>query len=203
MSKAFDCFRPDIVAAKAQEIKAAGYTSVGLYYFMSSAFKVMLTRELAEKISAAALYIFSVWENGFPTAGDYFTAAQGASDGKRAALCGLSVGQPAETPIYFAVDYDAAESDLPGITAYFEALRPRLQADGYTAGVYGSGLVCRHLSELGLVSKTWLSESTGFAGHADWLPHADIVQGHSTQLFGMDIDTDTTNGSAGGFQVSA
>lgn len=202
MNKAFDTYRADLVAQKAAEIKAEGISAVGLYYFASSAFKRLLTRDLARQISAAGLYLFSVWENGFPTTGGYFTQSRGAYDGARAAACALSAGQPSGTPIYFAVDYDASVSDLAGITAYFTALKPLLKADGYLAGVYGSGLVCRHLDDAGLVEKTWLSQSRGFSGYEGWLAHADIVQGPSQQLLGMDVDTDTTTGSAGGWQVS-
>lgn len=202
MNKAFDTYRADLVAEKAAEIKAQGITAVGLYYFASSAFKVLLTRARAQKISAAGLYVFSVWENGFPTTGGYFTRGRGLFDGAKAAACALAAGQPSGTPIYFAVDYDASGDDLDGILAYFRALRPALGADGYVAGVYGSGMICRHLKDAGLAEKTWLSQSRGFEGYHDWVTHADVVQGPSQALLGMDVDTDTTNGSAGGWQVA-
>ena len=201
MPKAFDTYQAQHVAACAAQIKAAGYTSCGLYYFESSAFKQLLTREVAEALTEAGLYVFAVYENGRPTNGGYFDAARGRYDGQVAAEKALAAGQPAGTPVYFAVDYDASQGDLLGIAAYFEALRPALQADGYQAGVYGSGLVCRHLTEAGLVEKTWLSQSRGFQGYHEFLPHADILQGPSTHLFGMDVDTDETNGNAGGWQV--
>lgn len=202
--KAFDTYQADVVAAKAPEIVAGGFMAVGLYYDQYSRFKVPITAVRAKAISAAGLFIWSIWENGEPTSAHYFGAARGQADAILAMLKAKLAGQPAGTPIYFTVDYDPSEGDLPAIKAYFAAIRAAFAARGnpYKVGVYGSGLVCRFLSELGLVEYTHLSQSRGFQGYADWLPHASIVQGPVTRLFGMDCDLDTTNGHAGGWQIA-
>jgi len=204
MSKSFDAFDATAVIAHLPQIKAAGYMSVGLYYFKSSKFKRLLTRSVAEAVSKAGLYLISVYENGFPTAKGYFTVANGQADAHVAHTRAVDAGQPIGSAIYFAVDYDAAPADLPAITDYFTEIRRVFQVLGDThfIGVYGSGLVCRHLSEAGLVSRTWLSQSKGFAGYDDWKIHANILQGPVASLFGgIDVDLDTTNGNAGGWRL--
>ena len=52
-----------------------------------------------------------------------------------------------------------------------------LSAAGYSLGVYGSSLVCKKLKEAGIVSKTWLSMSTGWGYNTnfnDWNMHQTI-----------------------------
>lgn len=200
-----DTYQCQGVIDHAQGLKDLGVHAVGLYYFNHSGFKQQLTKAVAKAVSAKDLYIVSVWEDGYPTHREYFGSESGYSDGLRAVERASAASQPANTPIYFAVDYDAAEGDLPYIQSYFAAVNKRLKIGTsvglYEVGVYGSGLVCEHLTTRGLVSKTWLSESTGFLGYSSWKDKASIVQGHSRRLLGMDVDTDQTSGSAGGWKV--
>lgn len=198
MPKLFDAYDAPDIADHAKEIKAAGYDAAALYYFEQSAFKRQLTRPVAEALSAAGLFIVSLYENGSPTTAGYFTPDRGAHDGCVAAAKAVAAGQPKSTIIYPTVDYDAATRDVPVIRAYFRALRLALTTAGYTTGVYGSGLVCRTLKEQGLVTKTWLSQSHGWQGYGEWIDHADIVQARATRLFGADVDLDTSALSGGG-----
>lgn len=198
MPKLFDAYDAPDIADHAKEIKAAGYDAAALYYFEQSAFKKQLTRSVAATLSKAGLFIVSLYENGSPTTAGYFTANRGAYDGRVAAAKAEAAGQPAATIIYPTVDYDAAHADLPAISEYFKEMRSALTAAGYTIGVYGSGLVCRTLKEQGLVTKTWLSQSHGWQGYADWIDQADIVQGHVTRLFGADADLDISALTGGG-----
>lgn len=199
--KALDTYKVQEVVANAARLVAAGYTAVGLYLFRSSAFKQKLTRAAALAISKAGLYIFTVWENGQPTTAEYFSALRGDSDAVYAIEEAEAIGQPKDTPIYFAVDYDAKEADLAYITAYFRQVRPKVVAAGYKVGAYGSGMVLAHLASLGLIQYSWLSQSKGFAGYQAWKAKANIVQGASTTILGMDVDTDTINGNAGGWKI--
>lgn len=201
MSKGFDCFRPDEVARDATTLAKNGYGFAAVYLFASSAFKRALTKPLAQEISKS-LYLVSVWENGFPTTWGYFSQSRGHQDGQIAVHEAINVGQPAGSCIYFAVDYDAGAHELAAISAYFTEAQKQAKEAGYVAGVYGSGLVCQHLKDAGLVSKTWLAQSTGFAGFHHWKPKADIVQGPEYHLMNMDADADTSSGAAGGWKVS-
>lgn len=203
MSKMLDTPAAAEAAEKADDIASLGYTAVGCYFFRSSGFKSLLTADVAAKLSAAGLYVVSVWESGFPTTGSYFSTAQGNEDAHVAAVRASDAGQPAGGVIYAAADYDAPAADMGGIVDYFREFRRVLAAvdPSYTTGVYGSGFVCGHLSELGLVSHTWLSGSEGWDNFDLWKPRADIVQGATVTLLGMDVDLDTTNGDAGGWKV--
>jgi Domain of unknown function (DUF1906) len=198
MSKGFDTFKN--VADKATQIKADGYGWVARYYFKASGFKVLLGKPEAVTISAAGLYIVSVYENGFPTSNAYFTEDQGKIDSENAVRCAQAAGQPQGSAIYFAYD---ADLDPNAVMDYAKAVHAIVKAAGYITGCYGSGAVCKALSEAGYVSKTWLSQSHGFRGYAQWQNNADIVQGPEGHYLGLDIDADTSGGNAGGWKIAA
>ena len=201
--KALDTVVANFVASHTTAFKDAGVLAVGLYYFKTSSFKELLTHEVAKKISAAGLKIFSVYENGFPITVDYFTEEKGNMDAHTAAVRAADAQQPSGTPIYFAVDYDAAVADLPEITTYFTELKRvfGVLENGYTLGVYSSGRVCKHLHTAGLVTHTWLSQSTGFADHASFKPQANIVQLLPQNLLGQDVDPDVLQNDPGTWQL--
>lgn len=191
---------PKNLAPHAADLVAKGYGWVARYLFDHSSFKDLLTHSEAVALSKAGLYIVSVWENGFPTTDGYFTAAQGGIDGAHAARHAFDAGQPAGTPIYFAVDHDVD----PHITLpYFQQVRVGLRGAGahYLAGVYGSGAVCELLHNGGFVSHTWLSQSKGWRGYLDEKAVADIVQGSEVGVVGIDVDLDVSDGAAGGWRV--
>jgi hypothetical protein len=99
--------------------------------------------------------------------------ATGIDDAKSAHASAGVIGQPPNTPIYFAVDFDAKPVEIPTIKKYFEGVSAGLaQANGgsprYTVGVYGSGLVSTELLKAGLVTFSWLTESTGFNGSKEF-----------------------------------
>jgi hypothetical protein len=58
-------------------------------------------------------------------------------------------------------------SMLPFIENYFRDVNRVLKADGrYSVGVYGSGMVCKHLQDGELAKFCWLALSTGWPGTA-------------------------------------
>ncbi len=179
----------------------AGYIWVGRYINPGKA--EPLTHAEASHLNTMGLFVVSIWEEGSPTHIGYFTTDRGTEDGTGAVSAAQSIGQPAGTPIYFAVDYDAAESDLTQIGEYFIALHSIVRNANYFVGVYSSGLVCQYLSNIGYVSQTWLSQSKGFAGYSTWLPNANIVQGIETTFDGLDVDLDSSNNDAGGWKIAA
>lgn len=196
-------------SSHAGALKAAGYGFVGRYYFsIVSHAKVKLTHAEALALSAAGLFIVAVFENSSNSSG-YFTHAKGVSDGTAAFRYAADhVKQPFGSPIYFAVDYDASTADLNGgIAAYFRGVAEAFEAERhggatYPIGVYGSGLVCGGLSTHGLVTYTWLAQSTGWSGYHTFTGW-NIKQGPETTVLHLDVDTDETHGKGGGFQVSA
>jgi hypothetical protein len=185
----------------APELYARGFRFVARYIFSRSDFKTLLTRDESLAISAAGLDIVTVYESGSPTSDEYFTGAKGETDASIAIERATAAGQPGG-PIYLAVDYDPTN---PGIAdEYFKSARAVCASLGghFQPEVYGSGAVCRHLKEAGLVSRTWLSQSRGFSGYEDWLPHADIVQGPEVKELGLDVDLDTAYGNGGGWRIT-
>jgi hypothetical protein len=189
------------LARFASQLYAKGYRFVARYIFSRSAFKTLLTRDEACAISAAGLDIVTVYENGSPTSDEYFTGARGETDSSIAVERATAAGQPGG-PIYLAIDYDPANPAIAD--EYFQSARAVCAAlgGGFHPAVYASGAVCRHLKEAGLVSRTWLSQSRGFAGYEDWLPHADIVQGPEVKELGLDVDLDTAYGNGGGWRIA-
>lgn len=183
-----------------RELIADGYTFVIGYYFIASAFKDRLSLAQTSHFSSLGIWNLGIWEGGYPTSADYFTAAQGNFDGIHAAQQAKDAGQPEVTPIYFAADYDSNPAD---ITPYARAFQEQVKACGYTAGVYGNGVTCKVLYEAGIISHTWLSQSTGFQGYNDWKASANIVQGPEFNWRGFDVDGDTANGDSGAWKVAS
>jgi hypothetical protein len=168
MKKGFDC-NVDL-SNFASGLATAGYGFVGRYYNINDQSK-NLTASEAQKLTAAGLRIVAVWENGFPTSPDYFSYNQGIEDGTAAyQYASTTINQPASTPIYFAVDYDASQADVNGpISDYFKGINYGFSNIAnndpiYEVGVYGSGLTCSTLLEAELVSYCWLAQSMGWQG---------------------------------------
>jgi hypothetical protein len=194
----------------AASIKEAGYDFVCRYYNRNNPGK-NLTREEAAALSRAGLHVVAVWENGYPTSPDYFSYEAGKKDGHDAHRYAHSIGQPANTPIYFTVDYDASEADLSGVVSKYmsgvlDAFREEEIAAGthYDVGIYGSGQTCGHMLDAfrgaGGIRYAWLAESRGWRGYqtfSDW----NIKQLTGATVAGIPVDTNVTNGNGGGFQV--
>jgi hypothetical protein len=133
-----------------------------------------LTIAEAKAILAAGMQIVTVYEDG-PTQFAYFSRTRGENDGQHAHGFASSIGQPAGSAIFFAVDYDALKLETEGvIKEYFEGVHAGLAAAGggaaqYDVGVYGSGRVCAHIKETKRLARySWLAESHGWAGHSNY-----------------------------------
>lgn len=193
MSKGFDTTADCTEHAAA--IKEAGYAFVARYS-SHSAWKNMTLPEV-RALSTHDIYIVNVWES----AGDrrsFFTYTQGQMDGAAAYAFAQHLGQPVNSPIYFAVD-----CDIEAPVEYFKGVRMSFQKHGtigktvYRVGVYGSGDVCRELRLKGYASHAWLAQAMGWSGskaYYDW----NIKQGPAETLFGMDSDLDESSAKGGG-----
>jgi len=186
-------------------LAAHGNRFIARYYARGDRPKILRLAE-AQAIGAAGLSIVAVWESGFPTSTAYFARAQGDADGADAHQRATEIGQPRDTPIYFAVDYDASVADIAGpVREYFIGVAEGLAAapggqPRYQVGCYGSGAVCAAIKAAGLARFTWLAQSRGWRGYAsctDW----NIRQGPVTQLCGVEVDPDEGREPFGAFQV--
>jgi hypothetical protein len=164
-----------------------------------------LSRDEAERISKANLNIFTVWEsfnvaaNGEPTMNDpgtsnpnpikkgieYFnpTHHAGSEDGSNAfSQCVANLRQPPHTPVYFCVDFDAADphdtAPVSGtdaqkwIEGYLSLIKDERdkyvqQFPGryYTIGLYSNGGVAGWAYKQGIVSEFWQSVGAGSTGN--------------------------------------
>jgi len=146
-----------------------------------------LTRPEARAITAAGLQIVSCWQLGPQQQRPYFTRARGLTDGRRAFTAAQAIGQPANTPIYFAVDYDAfTDQDRAAVLAYFEGVRDALNqqiannATSYVIGVYGNGCVLAWCQAQGIVTFFWQAFAPG------WCNNRPIWAGANLHTFGLD-----------------
>lgn len=116
---------------------------------------------------------------------DDFLPERGTEDATHARTYAQSIGQPAGTAIFFAVDFDAQPADYRRIASYFRTVRAALGGQ-YLTGVYGSGFICTRLKGDGLVDFCWLAAGSAWrdsATYQDW----DIKQSVSTApLCGLD-----------------
>jgi Domain of unknown function (DUF1906) len=210
MKNGFDT--PTPVTKFATCLKADGYDFVGRYYNVNNQAKNLSLAE-AIAVTSAGLSIIAVWENGFPTAPGYFSFAKGVFDGTSAYHYAQNdIGQPANTPIYFAVDYDATTSDVNNVILdYFNGINSAFNtissnAPIYQIGVYGSGLVCSTLLNNAAVSFTWLAQSMGWGGSGTFTGY-NIIQSlqktHCAAIGGITGDPDQSpNDNEGSFTIT-
>ena len=186
-------------------IKQSGKSFVARYYASPTSRKILTVGE-AKAISAAGMSIVAVWEDGNPTSSQYFSRSEGVDDGTSAYNIASKIGQPADTPIYFAVDYDATDADISGcINDYFLGIKEGFDtisagASIHPIGVYGSGAVCDWMLKRKVVSYTWLAQSTGWRGHDDFTSW-NIKQYEETTVCTLDVDTDDAISDYGGFTI--
>ena len=139
-----------------------------------------LSRTEAHAVSDSGLLIVSCWELGHPTERAYFTRSQGSIDGGHAFAKAKAIGQPANTPIYFAVDYDASlRQDKAAILDYFEGVREAyntyyIRDTTYAIGVYGNGCVLEWCRTQGIASFFWQAFAPGWCNNRQFWPGANL-----------------------------
>lgn len=192
--------------AKLECLKSKGVSAIIRYYARSTKQpEKRVTRTEAEAIVGAGLKLGIVQQSGGAGPGS-FSHDAGLKDAAYARDYGAKViGQPGGSAIYFAVDYDASQGEVnKRIVPYFEGVVEAFSAPtgmpSYDVGAYGSGLVCRTLLDLGLAKYTWLSQSSGFTGTAEFKKSKrwTLLQQMPSQLCGLGVDADDLNGSTFG-----
>ncbi|WP_199614838.1 DUF1906 domain-containing protein [Paenibacillus alkalitolerans] len=129
-------------------LRSHGISFIGRYYKPRKAngdiSDYVLTPEEARLISSKRLYIVAVYQDSGTRSSDY-NYPKGANDYSHAMQRAQEIGQPTNTPIYFAVDYDAAGTEtLENVFFYFRGILDRrtwnesLGNPVWPVGVYGS-----------------------------------------------------------------
>ena len=150
-------------------LKQQGIQIIGRYYATINTWK-RLRKDEALQLGSWDLGILSIWQES-ANHKDYFTYSRGKQDGHAAFTVGKQLGQPPDTPIYFAVDYDATLPHRSSIIAYFrgveESLAHQDQCSGgfrYSLGVYGSTWVLNWCRAWGKVSHFMQAYPRGWSG---------------------------------------
>ncbi len=189
------------------ELKGSGLDFVARYYRDPASRWPALSAAEARMVSSAGMKLVALWESHSHRP-DYFSYASGYSDAMTAYRQARAIGQPAGSAIYFAVDFNARETDIWGpVDRYFRGIAAGLAAAAghapeYRVGVYGSGAVCDYLKRARLAEYAWLSNSTAWAGYdsfSDW----NIRQGERSPALSFSQDSNKARGEYGGFRVGA
>ncbi len=200
---ALDCVT-EITADRADALKAAGYTTVGRYLSNvpnTSLNKMIQPGELSV-LAAKGLHVFPIYQTFGGSAG-YFTYDQGAADGFSAIEWARYHGFRPGTRIYFAVDFDALDSDVTSnIIPHFTGIKDTLdEHSAYVTGIYGPRNVCSRVGGAGLTSASFVSDmSTGFSGNLGYpMPQDWAFDQISTISVGsgsgaIEIDNDIASG---------
>ncbi|RSS96148.1 DUF1906 domain-containing protein [Streptomyces sp. WAC02707] len=158
-----------ITPSRGARMVADGYRYVGRYINEASAgggSKMLEPGEL-DNIFKAGLRVFPIFQDNGRSLAEYkwdtgYKHAQFAHD--QAVHFGFNRG----TVIYFAVDYDATQADMPHILEYFRGVTSGLASKGkrYLHGVYGSRNVCAQVTEKTYAAYSFVSGmSWAFSGN--------------------------------------
>ena len=173
-------------------LKSAGVTTIGRYYDRAYGSGIgescyrhplkTLTKAELTAIENAGMSVYVVFQHCGAQCVNFDlqnkeTAGKGRKDAEAAIQLAHDLGQPAGTPIYFAIDYDPypgggctlpAERIWPSIDAYFDQVNEVLGGTHWQVGVYGAGITCRRLKASGKARYFWLSSSLGHLGQPEF-----------------------------------
>ena len=175
------------VSGVANKIKNKGYEFVCRYYGSNGSDKIMGTSESSAIYNAGLkrVVVFQNKHNAYSKFSENIAQNDAASAISQAKKNGQAYGV-----IYFAVDYDATAAQVDGnIKKHFKVLKNMLNSANYSVGVYGSTLVCKKLKNEGIVSKTWLTISSGW-GYDETFTNYNIKQTTTTSIGGISFDKD-------------
>ena len=132
-----------------------------------------------------------------------FTELKGKAAGRRAYRHAHdSIGQTAGSAIYFAVDFDASLDQIENnVAPYFAGVKRAFDEESegapeYPVGAYGSGLVCRTLTNKSLIDFVWLAMSRGFSGTREALTAGEFhlaQRAPAATLCGLGVDFNDPN----------
>jgi len=183
------------------ELRGSRIDFVARYYRHPTSSLPALSPEEARKLASLGLKIVAVWEQNSPDP-ENLSYSSGRDDAFSAYRQAKTIGQPAGSAIYFAVDYNAHE--LEPVREYFRGIAAGLAAASggraeYQIGVYGSGAVCNDIKRAGLARYSWLGKATSWNGSLDYHDW-DIKQGDALP-FSFDNDSNAARDDYGGFRL--
>lgn len=194
-------------------LSAAGVKTVIRYYArLTHHPNKILTRLEAQAVLAKQMSLAVVHEGQYGATASEFTQTSGFADGTYAReYAARIIGQPADSAIYFAADFDANDALVRSrVLPYFQGVAEAFAADNglpkYKIGVYGCGTSCKVIKGAGLAAYTWLAQSTDFDGTKAYKASNDwtLLQEMPSTLGPFGVDVDDLNPAAADFgQFSA
>ena len=194
-----------ITAARAATLKSEGIKYLGRYLTqvgMDLPTKQIQPGELA-MIASQGLRCFPIYQLSARAAGD-FTYASGRAAGYAAANAAIDHGFKADTRIFFAVDFDALDSEVTSaVLPYFKGIEDSIADDGnrFKVGVYGPRNVCSRVAAAGHSSASFVSDmSSGFSGNfgypmpADWAYDQIVTRTIGSGAGAINIDVNIASG---------
>jgi RHS repeat-associated protein len=193
--------------ATATTLKNNGYNMIGRYLTgKANGISKALTASEIKIIFNNGLKFFPIYETS-GTYLSYFTASQGITDAANAINASANLGLPSGTTIYFAVDFDAMDSDVTSnVMPYFQAISSYFgshNSNGYKIGVYGARNVAARVYSAGYASNIFVCDmSTGFSGNLGYkIPTQWAFDQFTTVTIGsgtagqLEIDKDSFSGN--------
>ena len=206
------------------QLKSAGVTTIGRYYDRGYGRGVgescyhhplkTLTKAELTAIENAGMSVYVVFQHCGAQCVNFDlqnkeTAEKGRKDAAGAIELAQKLGQPPDTPIYFAIDYDPypgsdcalpAARIWPSIDAYFDQVNEVMSDTRWQVGVYGAGITCQRLKDSGKAKYFWMSSSLGHVGSprffnsGQWHLFQNVIE--IKRSFARNtIDTDVANPS--------
>ena len=149
-------------------IKSSGYIHVGRYLTNTpgGTLDKKLTRTEYKNIIKAGLNLFFIFQE-YGNKASKFSLETGTEHANRALNAALALGVPKNAVIYFAVDFDAIDSEISkNIIPYFTAIRNSECSSYYNIGVYGTRNVWNRIKKsIGLEYYFVSDASYGFSGN--------------------------------------
>ena len=194
------------------ELKQQNYGFVARY--INGGWKQMHYEE-ARRISDNSLYVVSLYQE-YNNEAKCFSDQTGISQAKRALKLAASLKQPHDTPIYFAVDFDADADEIRNqIMSYFSGVSacfadPAENPNHYLIGVYGSNAVCKAVKEHFGILKIFTmvaAASTGWGGNKNCsFDEWDLRQNRVDRMItlagrAVEIDECESSGHGGGWRL--
>ncbi len=156
------------ITNKVNCIRSIGYECIIRYYTRYTRNSKILKQKEAIAIGSQGIFIAVVYQD-YNNSSQRFDYHKGYSAGLFAyTYAHEEIGQPYNSAIYFAVDYDASQTEVEQrIRPYFKGVSDAFEEEAngesrYKIGVYGSGLVCRLLLESNHATYAWLAGATGW-----------------------------------------
>jgi hypothetical protein len=170
-----------------EKIKASGVKTVARYYdreYGSGTGETCwhnptktLTKQELSAIEDAGLSVVVIYQHCNADCSNFnsanaATAEKGRKDATAAIQRAADLGQPADTPIYFGIDFDpvaagSCKTDaqaVASIKAYFSQINEVFAPTHWQVGVYGAGHTLRLIKDGKLAKYFWLSASMAHDG---------------------------------------